>query len=444
MKPYPKYKDSGVEWIGEVPEGWEVKKIKHSTYVKGRVGWHGLNSNDFINEGPFLVTGTDFSNGRIDWNTCYHVSVEHYDKDPFIQLKENDLLITKDGSIGKVAIVQSLEGQATLNSGIFVTRPLKNQYLTAYLYWVLNSSVFVNFIDYNKTGSTVLHLYQDTFENFSFPLPLIQEQKAICYYLDRKTAQIDNLISTKQKLIELLKEERAAIINQAVTKGLNPDAPMKDSGIEWLGEIPAHWEVKRMKYVARITLGKMLTNVDKGGYHYRPYLRAQNINWEKVNVEDVKKMWFSKDELRQYRLNKNDLLVSEGGEVGRTSIWNEEIEECYIQNSVHKVTMEPTNDPFFFLYTFCLYGEKGVFESVVSRISIAHLTKEKLKEIPFPMPPTDEQRRISKFIRSETTKIDQTISNIAKQIDLLQEFRTALISEVVTGKIDVRDEGLNG
>ena len=337
-----------------------------------------------------------------------------------------------------MAIVKGLEGQATLNSGVFVTRPLNHQYITTYLYWILNSSVFLCFIDYNKTGSTVLHLYQDTFENFSFPIPSIQEQKTVCYYLDRKTTQIDNLISKKQKLIELLKEERAVTINQAVTKGLNPDAPMKDSGIEWLGEIPAHWEVKRLKYIARITLGKMLTNVDKGGYHYRPYLRAQNINWEKVNVEDVKKMWFSKDELHQYRLNKNDLLVSEGGEVGRTSMWDEEIKECYIQNSVHKVTMKSTNNPFFFLYTFCLFGQRGVFESVASRISIAHLTKEKLKETVFPVPPNDEQERISKFISAETTKIDQATSRIEKQIDLLKEFRTALISEVVTGKIDVR------
>jgi type I restriction enzyme S subunit len=95
MKPYPKYKDSGVEWIGEVPEGWEVKKIKHSTYVKGRIGWHGLNSNDFINDGPFLVTGTDFSNGKIKWGTCYHVSMENYKKDSYIQLVENDLLIVE-------------------------------------------------------------------------------------------------------------------------------------------------------------------------------------------------------------------------------------------------------------------------------------------------------------------------------------------------------------
>ena len=99
MRPYPKYKDSGVEWIGDVPEGWKVKKIKHSTYVKGRVGWHGLNSNDFINDGPFLVTGTDFSNGKIDWETCYHVSMENYKKDSYIQLAENDLLISKGQGI---------------------------------------------------------------------------------------------------------------------------------------------------------------------------------------------------------------------------------------------------------------------------------------------------------------------------------------------------------
>jgi len=441
MKVYPQYKDSGVEWIGEIPEHWIVKKVKHTTYVKGRVGWHGLSSSDFIEKGPYLVTGTDFINGEIRWDNCYHVSQENYERDPFIQLRENDLLITKDGTIGKVAIVKNLKGQATLNSGVFVTRPLKEQYITSYMHWILNSTIFNTFIDYNKTGSTVLHLYQDTFEEFSFPIPSLSDQQAqIANYLDLKTAQIDTLIAKKQRLIELLKEERAAIINQAVTKGLNPDAPKKDSGIEWLGEIPAHWEVKKLKYIANIVLGKMLTNEDKGGFFYKPYLRAQNINWEKVNVEDVKKMWFSENELKQYRLCKNDLLVSEGGEVGRTSIWNEELSECYIQNSVHKVAMSPDNCPSFFLYEFYLYGQKGFFESIVNRISIAHLTREKLKEVQFIVPPFNEQITIVKYIESETTKIDQTISKIEKEITLLQEYRTALISEVVTGKIDVRDE----
>ena len=435
MKPYPKYKDSGVEWIGEVPEGWEVKKLKYC--FSFHTGWTPptTNSDYFIGDNTW-ITIADMKAKYLD-DSVQKLSDEALNELRIKITKKGSLLYSFKLSVGKIAFAGK---DLYTNEAILSISPME-KYNLQYYFYTLPECLIKN-ANENIYGAKILNQY--LIKNASLIVPPKPVQKSIAAYLDRKTAQIDNLISTKQKLIELLKEERAAIINQAVTKGLNPDVPMKDSGIEWLGEIPAHWEVKRMKYVARITLGKMLTNVDKGGYHYRPYLRAQNINWEKVNVEDVKKMWFSKDELRQYRLNKNDLLVSEGGEVGRTSIWNEEIEECYIQNSVHKVTMEPTNDPFFFLYTFCLYGEKGVFESVVSRISIAHLTKEKLKEIPFPMPPTDEQRRISKFIRSATTKIDQTISNIAKQIDLLQEFRIALISEVVTGKIDVRDEGLNG
>ncbi len=130
----------------------------------------------------------------------------------------------------------------------------------------------------------------------------------------------------------------------------------KQSNTEWIGKIPEHWDVKKLKYFAEIVLGKMLTNDDKGGYFYKQYLRAQNINWQKVNADDIKHMWFTEQELDQYRIKLNDLLISEGGEVGRTAIWNNEIEECYIQNSVHKVTMLNGNNPFYFLYLFFLYS----------------------------------------------------------------------------------------
>ncbi len=429
MKPYPKYKDSGVEWIGKVPEGWEIKKLKYSDKV---IMGQSPSSDDYND----LNVGFPFLQGNADFTSLYpnpRIWCETVNK----YAEKNDVLLSVRAPIGAVNIADRKYG---IGRGLCAIRSIQSlSVLLFYFALSLNSE-----LKRIGTGSTYTAISIVDVENMFIPNIPPAEQKSISTYLDRKTTQIDNLISKKQKLIELLKEERAAIINQAVTKGLNPDAPMKDSEIEWIGEIPAHWEVKKLKYIARITLGKMLTNVDKGGYHYRPYLRAQNINWEKVNVEDVKKMWFSKDELHQYRLNKNDLLVSEGGEVGRTSMWDEEIEECYIQNSVHKVTMKSTCDHFFFLYTFCLFGQKGVFESVASRISIAHLTKEKLKETVFPVPPIEEQEGISKFIEMETTKVDQTISKVEKQIGLLKEYRTALISEVVTGKIDVRDEGSNG
>ena len=216
-KRYERYKDSGVEWIGEIPEHWGVSKIKFTTYVKGRIGWQGLRADEFIDEGPYLVTGTDFVDGLVNWDSCYHISMERYNEAPPIQLRENDLLITKDGTIGKVAIVKNKPKYAILNSGIFVTRPKNSAYLTEFMYWILNSQVFNKFIQYMSLGSTIVHLYQQTFENFSFPITNLNEQKTIAHFLDRKVAEIDGLISDIKLQIQKLKEYRQSLISEAVT-----------------------------------------------------------------------------------------------------------------------------------------------------------------------------------------------------------------------------------
>lgn len=168
-------KDSGVEWIGKIPANWSVEKIKYTTYVKGRIGWQGLKSDEFTDEGPYLVTGKDFIGKNVNWESCHHISRERYHEAPPIQLKENDLLITKDGTIGKTAIVSDMPDKAILNSGIFVTRSAK--YEVDFMYWMLNSQVFDKYIKFFETGSTIKHLYQETFENFSYPLPTRLEQK---------------------------------------------------------------------------------------------------------------------------------------------------------------------------------------------------------------------------------------------------------------------------
>ena len=217
LNPNAKMKDTGVEWIGEIPEGWGINKIKYTSYVKGRIGWHGLQSDEFIDEGPYLVTGTDFINGAVNWDTCYHISEERYIQDPYIQLKENDLLITKDGTIGKVALVTKLPDKATLNSGIMLIRPETEDYHTDFMYWILNSKVFSEYIEYTKTGSTVQHLYQETFENFIFPVPNIFEQKNICDYITNKTSQIDKTIKKIESQIATLKEYRQTLISNVVT-----------------------------------------------------------------------------------------------------------------------------------------------------------------------------------------------------------------------------------
>ncbi len=217
LNPNVKMKDSGIEWIGEIPEGWEISKIKFTTYVRGRIGWQGLRADEFIDEGPHLVTGTDFIDGLVNWDSCYHISMARYNEAPPIQLKEDDLLITKDGTIGKIAIVRNKPKYAILNSGIFVVRPLNSAYLTKFMYWILNSQVFNRYIEYMSFGSTIIHLYQQTFENFSFPIPSFNEQKAIAGFLEQKTAEIDSLVSEIQAQIQKLREYRQSLIFEAVT-----------------------------------------------------------------------------------------------------------------------------------------------------------------------------------------------------------------------------------
>jgi type I restriction enzyme S subunit len=211
-------KDSAIEWIGEIPEHWEIHRIKDFTYVKGRIGWQGLRSSDFLDTGDYYcVTGTDLIDGLINWSDCYFVSKARYEQDKYIQLKVGDLLITKDRTIGKTALVDASPKDSTLNSGLFVTRPLKDKYLNIFLYWVLNSSVFRNYIDLTKGGSTIQHLYQNVFDRFLYCCPPLTEQKEISDYLSRKSSHIDQIIQSINMQIESQKELRKTLINDVVT-----------------------------------------------------------------------------------------------------------------------------------------------------------------------------------------------------------------------------------
>ncbi|MCK9425553.1 MAG: restriction endonuclease subunit S [Ignavibacteriaceae bacterium] len=362
--------------------------------------------------------------------------VNDFVRDP---LKKGDVLIATVGATaGKSAIVER-------DPEYFIAQNLvgfRSNSSTApeFLFYVSQSVYFREGLFAINKANTIDNLKVSIFINNNCVVPPLEEQTVIANFLDDKTAQIDKLITNKQKLIELLKEERTAVINHAVTCGINPKVKLKESGIEWLGKIPKHWEMKKLKYIGKIVLGKMLTNDDKGDYNFKPYLRAANLQWLDANIENVKEMWFSKMELEKLRIKEYDLLVSEGGEVGRTCIWRNELDECYIQNSVHKITIVENQNPFFFLYQFFYLGSIGYFESIVNRISIGHLTGEKIRELYIWSPNMDEQLQIVQQVETETKRIDGTISKIENEIELLAEYRTALISEVVTGKIDVSNK----
>jgi type I restriction enzyme S subunit len=220
----------------------------------------------------------------------------------------------------------------------------------------------------------------------------------------------------------------------------------KDSGVEWLGDIPKHWEVKKLKYESDVVLGKMLCTENKGNYQLKPYLKSKNIQWLNVDISSVDEMWFSPVEMELYRIKDGDLILSEGGEVGKTCIWNGELEECYIQNSAHKVTFSKQNHSRFFLYLFFIAGNIGLFDSIVNKVSIAHLTRDKLTNIDFVFPPLLEQTAIAAFLDRKTAQIDQAVAIKEKQIALLKERKQILIQNSVTRGLNLdapmRDSGV--
>lgn len=430
MKKYNNYKDSGIEWIGEIPEHWILKKIKHTTYVKGRIGWKGLRSDEFLElSDSYVVTGTDFENGKIKWKTCYQVPIDRYEDDPFIKLMEGDLLITKDGTIGKIAVVKDMPKIATLNSGVFLTRPYNSEYSQEFMYWILFSEVFKTFYDYNKSGSTIQHLYQNVFNEFDYMLPPFEEQTAIANYLDHKTAQIDTLIAKKEQFISLLQEERTAIINQAVTKGLDPNVKMKDSGIEWLGEIPEHWEVKKLAFEFNTLNTK------------RVPLSAEERGKMESRIYDYYGASGVIDKVENYIFDEELILIGEDGAnlLTRTKRLAFIASGRYWVNN-HAHIIKPINGN---IYYFCELLELIDYTIYISGSAQPKLTQEALMSIKIPVPPISEQNKMFDYLKDEFNKIDTIISKSQQEIELLKEYKTALISEVVTGKVDVRDVILN-
>ncbi len=400
MRPYPKYKDSGVEWIGDVPEGWGISKLKWFSKI-----YSGTNIKNEL--GTYPLYG---ANGII--GKCI--------TDSFATEK---VIIGRVGSSGEINFATGIYG---VSDNALVVDNSKD-ITSKFLFYFLTTINFSTDITLNAQPL----LTATNVKNKFIAIPNSKEQQSIINYLDRKTIQIDNLISKKQKLIELLKEERAAIINQAVTKGLNPDAPMKDSGIEWLGEVPEHWEVKRLKFFYRL--------ITKKNY---------SAETKKIALENIES-WTGRliDSEADYQgegisFHKGDILFGKLrpylAKVLCPHFSGASIGDIYVIRPKSGVSSK---------FTFYRFVSRPFIEVVNGSTFGAKMPRANwsfIANLYIAMPNFDEQRTVSGYLDHITTKIDQTTFKIEKQIEFLKEFRTALISEVVTGKIDVRDGGSNG
>ncbi len=426
MKPYPAYKDSGVAWIGEVPEEWEVAKLK---WVAAFHYGDSLSAQD-RGDGDVPVYG---SNGIVGTHS------QAITKAPCI-------IVGRKGSFGKVNFSEIPCFPIDTTFFIDSTATSHN------LYWLFYLLPLLGLDEFSRDSAVPGLNREDAYANM-IPLPPPAEQTAIAAYLDRKTAQIDTLIERKRRLIQLLQEERTALISQAVTKGLaglkidwrslqdcaNLPPDYKDSGVEWIGEVPEGWEVVKLKYLAHIKygLGQPPRQLDGG----LPLIRATNVSRGKITETDLvfvdpADVPYARDPL----LKTDDIIVVRSGAyTGDSAIIPSKFNGAVTGYDmvVRMVDVLPKLIAYVLLSNYVLQNQIFLHRL---RAAQPHLNAEELGETLILVPPAKEQTAIVAYLDEKTAQIDQTIARAERQIELLQEYRTALISAAVTGKIDVREE----
>lgn len=401
-------KDTEICWCKNIPSDWSLMRVKDLARLQSG---DTFTADDLVEEGLYPVYG---GNGLRGYADRYTNDGDH-------------VLIGRQGALCGNINYGAGKFFATEHAIVVYSKKGIN------VRWLGETLRTANL---NRLSMTAAQpgLSVSVINNQFIPCPPEEEQRRIAEYLDSHVSSIDkrvSLLATKRDHYLRLK---TAIINRAVTQGLIPDVKMKDSGVEWIGMIPEHWEIKRIKEIGKLRLGKMLTERPKDGYVLKPYLKSKNVSWLNLNLDSVEEMYFSVQELKELRLHSGDLVITEGGEVGKTAIWREELKECYIQNSVHKLTFKSFCDSRYYCYFSFFLGQKDFYKSIVNLVSIMHLTYEKLRRLSVPVPPLSEQQAIANYLDEKCAKLDVIVENLNQQIEKHKLLKRSLINEVITGQ----------
>ncbi|MDO6355758.1 restriction endonuclease subunit S [Caloramator sp. CAR-1] len=428
-KRYERYKDCGVEWIGEIPEHWEVKKLKYLTNCLDgkRIPLSSEQRGKMQGDIPYWGANgiIDYVN---DWIINEEVVLLGEDGAPFFD-KTKDVAFYSNEKIWPNNHIHVLKTSQLISAKL--------------LTYILNTVDYGNYIN----GSTRDKLTQSDMKNIFIQLPPENEQSAIVNFLDQKTSEIESLIKDKEKLIILVEEKRQAIITEAVTKGLNPNVKMKNSGVEWIGEIPEHWEVIPLKY-----LTKFVSRGDSPDYVEESSIRVINqacIYWDDIKIENIKFQDDSKKDINDFKgmLKYGDLMMNSTGTgtLGRANIFK--LKGNFIADS-HVTIIRCKNELLNFNYLNYLLRTQVyqgyVYSSLINgATNQIELSRERLINTPIILPPIDEQKKIVEYLDMIKNLNVKLIEVIKLQIERLKEYRQSLIYEVVTGKIDVRDFNIN-
>ena len=429
---YQAYKDSGIEWLGEIPEGWQVKRLKYSSTLmnqkidgsKTDLQYTGLEN---IQPWTGKRITSDFDTGGEGLSNTY---------------MRGDILFGKLRPYLAKALIANKDGICT--GELLVLRPVNIN--TRFLLNYLLTPNIISIVDSSTYGAKMPRANWDFIGNLPTLLPPKHEQTAIATFLDRETFQIDALIEKKKRQIELLKEKRSALISHAVTKGLDPKAKMKDSGIEWLGEIPEGWQVLRLKHIAKVNF----SNVDKHTVEGEKSIRLCNyvdVYYNDYISEDFELMHATatKAEIEKFTLKSGDVIITKDSEA-----WDDIAVSAYVPEDMPSVlcgyhlarirTIENQADGKYLFRAFCSHSINYQFKVVTTGVTRYGLGKYGLDNALFVVPSKKEQTAIANFLDLKTAQIDALIDKVQKSIDLLREKRSALITAAVTGKIDVREK----
>lgn len=427
---YPAYKDSGVEWLGEVPEHWVIAPV--GLYYEIRNGFpfaaeafspEGAPENRLIRIRDILGNDSPVFTDEPCPTQCI--------------VDSGDILIGMDGDFN---ITNWMEGKAKLNQRVCAVRGKNLSWDRFFFYGISAPLKLINDLTF---ATTVKHLASSQVMKTRFPIPSENEVEKIARFLDHETARIDALIEEQQRLIELLKEKRQAVISHAVTKGLDPTVPMKDSGVEWLGEVPAHWSFKQSKY-----LFEFVTSGSRGWAEYYSddgdlFFRIANLTRDSIEPKLASIQYVTPPENAEGERSKvrcGDILISITADLGSVCVANDEVAGSYV--SQHVALARPVRKTvfsrwlaYFILSTTCKDQLVGAGYGGTK----VQLSLEDIRSFWVSMPPYDEQISLAAFLDREVQAFDGLITQAAIGVDLLSERRSALISAAVTGKIDVRD-----
>lgn len=438
---YANTRESGNSWLGRVPAHWGVEKLKFIA----RAQFSNVDKKTEDGEQPVrLCNYVDvYYHARITADIDFMEATAEPREVAKFQLQPGDVLITKDSEdpndICVPAVVAEPLPGVLCGYHLAQVRPDPARTHGPYLMYAFASSGIRDQFRMRANGITRFGLSQDDICSALFPLPPRPEQEAIAAWLDERTRRIDELVAAKRRLIALLAEHRTALITHAVTNGLNPAAALKPSGIDWLGDVPRHWAVAPMYARYSVELGKMLDAKQITGEHLVPYIRNVDVRWDSVNVDDLPEMDIEPHEYHRFILQSGDMVACEGGEVGRAAFWRGELDQCAYQKAIHRIRpLKPAQDYPRFLYYVMYTGSKcGVFIAGGNPNTIPHLTGEALRVYRFAFPPIDEQRAIVTHLDAASAKLDALTAATENAIAHLTEYRQALISAAVTGKINI-------